>query len=221
MLGALGLVLLTAPFVTLPMPAVGGDPTLVALGSDPAQLRLFCYSTRCGDEEWQRARSPSRQFISSQGRDVVRRAELPGGDPWIGLYVPARARTSAASYANDWRVGTRYRVQAVRGGATSLGVQMGAGYRLAPLYDDGIHLPGPVLRGVVEIGHRITPRAQWSQRIQFESGHGSAFIKQSVGLDVALWPAWTLESDFTIRHVELGRSGSESAESSVRLRRRV
>lgn len=57
MLGSLGLVLLTGPFITLPVAAIG-DPALMALGSDPAQLRLFCYSIRCGDEEWRRAASP-------------------------------------------------------------------------------------------------------------------------------------------------------------------
>lgn len=219
MLGALGLVLLTAPFITLPTPAFPADPTLVALGSDPAQLRLFCYSTRCGDEEWRRMRSPSQQLI---GEDSATRRgpALPRSTPWIGLHVSARPRGSADSYSNDWRIGTRYRVQAVRDGPTRLGVQLGAGYRLAPLGDDGINMPGPVVRGVVEIDHRITPRAEWSQRIQFETGQGTTFVKQSVGLDVTLWPEWTLESDFTIRHDEYGRSGSESAESSLQLRRR-
>lgn len=220
MLGTLGLVLLTAPFVTLPTPAFNGDPVLVALGSDPARLRLFCYSTRCGDEEWRRLRSPSRHLVFGGPTRPWSHSSLPGSTPWIGLHVSARLRQSAASYANDWRIGTRYRVQAVRDGPTRFGVQLGAGYRLAPLHDDGIRLPGPVLRGVLEIDHRITPRAEWTQRIQFETGKGTTFVKQSMGLDVTLWPAWTLESDFTIRHDEYGRSGSESAESSVKLRRR-
>ena len=215
----LGLVLLTAPFVTLPSPAFPADPTLAALGSDPAQLRLFCYSTRCGDEEWRRMRSPTEPLISADP-GARKGPALPRSTPWIGLHVSARSRESAASYSNDWRIGTRYRVEAVRNGPTRVGVQLGAGYRLAPLSDDGIHMPGPVMRGVVEIGHRITPRAEWNQRIQFETGQGTTFVKQSLGLDVSLWPAWTLESDFTIRHDEYGRSGSESAESSLQLRRR-
>lgn len=220
MLGILGLALVSAPFVTLPMPTGYGDPTLVALGSDPARLRLFCYSTRCGDEEWQRARRPSRHGLFDSNAGARGRSGLPGNTPWIGLHVSPQARHTAAAYANDWRIGARYRVQAVSNGPTTLGVQLGAGYRLAPLHDDGIHQPGPMLRGVVEFGHRLTPQAEWSQRIQFETGHGMTFVKQSVGLDVALWPHWELESDFTIRHDEVGRSGTESAESSVRLRRR-
>ena len=145
----LGLALLTSPFVTLPPPADVGVPALVALGSDPARLRLFCWSTRCGDAEWRRALGPSIRLFA--GGDAARR---------------------------------------------------------------------PVLRGALEIAHALGPRAQWNQRIQFETGHGMTFVKQSLGLDVALWPSWTLESDFQIRHDEMGLSGSESAESSLRLRRR-
>lgn len=214
----LGLALLTSPFVTLPPPADVGAPALVALGSDPARLRLFCWSTRCGDAEWRRALGPSSLLFAGGG--AARPPTLPGSDPWIGLYAPARSRTHAASYANNWRIGTRYGVQAISNGPTRLDVQLGAGYRLASLHDDGIALPGPVLRGALEIAHELGPRAQWNQRIQFETGQGVTFVKQSLGLDVVLWPSWTLESDFLIRHDEMGLSGSESAESSLRLRRR-
>jgi len=220
MLAALGLVLLSGPFVTLPPPAHVGEPSLVALGSDPAQLRLFCWSTRCGDAEWRQALAPSSELFVGTGTQGPRRPTLPGSQPWIGLYAPARARLSTDSYANDWRIGTRYRMQAMDTGPTRLDLQLGAGYRMASLHDDGITLPGPVLRGALEIAHDLGPRAHWNQRIQFETGQGMTFVKQSVGLDVELWPFWTLETDFLIRHDEVGLSGSESAESSLRLRRR-
>ncbi|CAG4977559.1 DUF481 domain-containing protein [Novilysobacter luteus] len=213
----LGLALLAGPFTTLPPPAHVGDPALVALGSDPARLRLFCWSTRCGDAEWRQALAPASGLFNG-GRQ--RAPALPGSEPWIGLHAPARPRTSAASYANDWRIGARYGLQAIDNGPTRLGVQLGAGYRLATLRDDGIALPGPVLRGSLEIAHELGDRAHWNQRIQFETGHGMTFVKQSLGLDVVLWPSWTLESDLLIRHDEFGPSGSESAESSLRLRRR-
>ncbi|MGY0557791.1 MULTISPECIES: DUF481 domain-containing protein [unclassified Lysobacter] len=218
MLGTLGLVLLTGPFITLPTAAVA-DPALMALGSDPAQLRLFCYSTRCGDEEWQRAAArlgDHLTFDSKRGGQL----SLPGSGPWIGLSAPARPRDAKASYANDWRIGTRYHLQALRNGPTQLGVQLGAAYRLAPLHDDGINLSGPVLRGELDLGYQITERARWNQTIQFETGQGVTFVKQSVGLDVALWPFWTLEGDFQIRHNDAGVTGTESAESSLQLRRR-
>lgn len=219
MSGVLGLVLLASPFVTLPAAsAFGGDASLVALGSDPAQMRLFCYSTRCNDIEWRQARTGQPLRLADGSRPA--RPALPGRDPWIQLYAPAIPRDSRASYANDWRIGARYGIQALRDGPVQLGVQLGAGYRMAHLGDDGIHLPGPVLRGALDFGRRIGDRAWWNQHIQFETGQGQTFVKQTIGVDVSLWPSWTLETDFAIRHDEVGTSGTESAESSVQLRRR-
>lgn len=216
----LGMALAVVPFTTLPVAStVPGAPALVELGGDPAQLRQFCYSTRCGAEEWRRG-SPLSPSLTFPDKRKTRPA-LPGSQRWISLWAPARPRDGTTSYSNNWRVGTRYHVQAVRDGPTRLGLQLGAGYRLAPLSDDGIDHPGAVLRGEVDFGHRINDRANWNQRIQFEAGQdGSTFVKQSFGLDVSLWPEWTLESDFQIRHAETGRTGTESAESSLKLRRR-
>lgn len=219
----LGLALLGSPFVTLPMP-VAGDPTLMALASDPAQMRLYCFSTRCGDEEWRLALAPppppTRALSGMPRAPRARAPALPGNRRYIGLNAPATPRESRGSYSNDFRIGTRYGVQALRDGPTQLGLQFGAGYRLAPLYDDGINRPGAVMRGEVNFGQRIGDRAQWRQRVFVESGRGFTFVKQSVQLDVQLWPDWTLETDFAIRHDSEGGGGSESAESSIELRRR-
>ena len=219
MLGVLGLALLGGPFVTLPMPVTTGDPTLMAIASDPAQMRLYCFSTRCGDEEWQIAMAapmPAESTTDARQRPL----RLPGSQSFAALSAPATPRDSKALYSNDFRIGTRYSVQAVRNGPTQLGLTLGAGYRLAPLYDDGINQPGPVLRGELNLGQQIGERATWTQRVQFESGRGEAFVKQSVSLDVTLAPNWTLESDFAIRHDTQTGGGKETAESSIELRRR-
>jgi hypothetical protein len=213
---ALGPALLAGPFVTLPSPQFGGDPTLIALASDPAGLRLHCYSTRCGDEEWRQQLSPSRP---ETGRANTRRPRLPGASAALPLRAPSTPRQSYASYSNDWRIGTRYSVQALRDRGTQLGLQFGAGYRLAPLQDDGVSATGPVFRGLIDFGQRLGERAWWTQRIQFETGRGERFIRQAIGLDVALWPAWTLETDVIIRHDSSGESGSETAESWMGIRR--
>lgn len=219
MSGVLGLVLLGSPFVTLPSPALNGDPTLIALASDPAQMRLYCFSTRCGDEEWRLALA--QQTAPPRARHDSRRSlRLPGSQRYANLSAPATPRESQSLYSNDWRIGTRYRVQALRDGPTQLGLQFGAGYRLAPLHDDGIGQPGAVVRGELNFGQRIGERALWTQRVQVESGRGDTFVKQSLSLDVNLWPNWTLESDFAIRHDSRNGGGSETAESSIELRRR-
>lgn len=216
MSAALGLALMAGPFLTLPASAlVEPAPHVAQLGSDPAHMRLWCYSLRCGDEEWHAPKLERPRFAS-----VRVAGPLPGSGSWIGLRAPATPRESHASYANDWRVGARYGVQALRDGPARVAVQLGAGYRLAPLGDDGIHQPGPVVRGALDFGYRFGERVNWNQLIQWEAGQGQTFVKQSIGLDVLLWPDWTLETDFAIHHDEMGRSGLESAESSVQLHRR-
>jgi len=218
MFAAMGLAVLAGPFVTLPSPQFGGDPTLIALASDPARMRLYCFSTRCGDEEWRRQLLPTPSTTGHR-RANAQRPRLPGTRAAMPLRAPAVPRDSRSNYSNDWRIGTRYEMQALRDGDTQLGLQFGAGYRLAPLYDDGIGNTGPVLRGTIDIGQRLGERAWWTQRIQFEAGRGERFVKQSIGLDVQLWPTWTLETDVIIRHDSRGDSGSETAESWMGIRR--
>ncbi len=224
MLGSIGLALLGAPLVTLPTPAFGGDPTLIAIASDPAQMRLYCFSTRCGDEEWRLAMAPAGPRlpeIDPADLPPLRPVVLPGQQRHIGgVSAPATSRESRAMYSNDYRIGTRYGVQALRDGPTQIGLSFGAGYRLAPLYDDGINRPGAVFRGELSIGQRLGERARWNQRVQFESGGGETFVKQSVRLDVDVWRNWKLETDFAIRHDSNGGGGSESAESKIELIRR-
>ena len=218
MLGALGLALLGGPFVTLPMPVFPGDPTLMAIAADPVQMRLYCFSTRCGDVEWKVAMGGATPVEPSDARH--RSLRLPGSQSFAPLSAPATPRDSKTMYSNDFRIGTRYNVQAMRDGPTQIGLALGAGYRLAPLYDDGINQAGPVLRGELNLGQQIGDRALLTQRVQFESGRGEAFVKQSMSLDVSLWPNWTLESDFAIRHDTQSGGGKETAESSIELRRR-
>ena len=102
-----------------------------------------------------------------------------------------------------------------------LGLQFGAGYRLAPLYDDGVNQAGPIFRGAVNFDRRFGERAQWSQRARVRNRARRRHLRQTEGrLDVNLWPDWTLETDFAIRHDSNGGGGSETAESSLELRRR-
>src|SRR5262245_12076426 len=107
MLGLLGLALLGGPFVSIPSPAFGGDPTLVAIASDPPQLRLPCYSTGCVDEEWRMALGvPANSRVTAAGGRKLP-LQLPGSQSRIGLNAPAVSRESRANYSNDWRIGTR------------------------------------------------------------------------------------------------------------------
>jgi hypothetical protein len=203
---------IVSPFLTTPMPVQEAAP-VEPIRIDAIWFRPDCLQVECGDEEWQRQLKPLP--MSSK-----RRPRLPGLRAARPLSAPARPRESRAAYVNDWRVGTRYGMQLVRDGDTRLGVEFGAGYRFAPLHDDGISLPGPVFRGGISIGQRLGERAQWSQRVQFETGNGERFVKQMLGIDVELPDDWELETDYVIRYDSQGASGTDTAEAWLGLRRR-
>lgn len=203
---------IVSPFLTLPLPvqdAVPVDPITI----DPIWFRPDCLQVRCGAEEWKREVAPLP--VSAK-----QRPRLPGLRAARPLSAPARPRESRAMYSNDWRIGTRYGLQLVRERDTQLGVELGAGYRLAPLWDDGVSLPGPVFRGGINLGQRLGERAQWSQRVIFETGNGERFVKQMLGLDVELPSDWELESDYVIRYDSQGASGTDTAEAWLGVRRR-
>lgn len=210
------LLLIAHPFLTLPVPAAG-PAAVPALTIDPLWFQpRHCLSTRCGNEEWRREIEGLPASPAASGK---RRPRLPGNRTALPLSAPARTRESRAAYSNDWRIGTRYGFQMVRERDLQLGVEFGAGYRIAPLYDDGVGAPGPVFRGGINLGRRFGERAQWTQRLQFEAGNGERFARQTIGVDVELAPDWMLESDYVIRYDSRGASGSETAEAWFGVRR--
>ncbi|AWV06161.1 DUF481 domain-containing protein [Marilutibacter maris] len=216
MSAVLGLALFS-PFLTLPSPVLG-EPAVIEQTLDQARRRGSCLSLRCNDAEWRLA-SDGRLH----GRATDWRSAAPGlrsQRRWVRLSAPARAREHRDNYSNRWRIGTLYGVQLMRDGPVQLGVEFGAGYRLAPRSDDGIGQPGPVFRGAIDFGREFGERTRLSQHVMFETGNGQAFVKQSLGLDIDLWPEWTLETDYVIRHRTYGASGSETAESWLGIRRR-
>lgn len=210
------LLLIAHPFMVLPVPAAGSG-AVPAITIDPIWFQpRHCLSTRCGDEEW---RQEVQAVTPRRGGSDPRKPRLPGNRMALPLSAPVHARESLVMYSNDARIGTRYGVQVLRERDLQLGVELGAGYRLAPLYDDGVGLPGPVFRGGISLGRRFGERTQWTQRLQFETGNGERFARQTIGVDVELAPDWSLESDYVIRYDSRGASGSETAEAWFGVRR--
>lgn len=209
---AAGFLAIVSPFLTTPLPVQQAVP-VEAIQIDPIWYRRpDCLQVRCGDEEWRRELEP----LPLSARQKPR---LPGVRAARALSAPARSRESRAAYSNDWRIGTRYGLQLVRDRDTQLGVEFGAGYRFAPLHDDGVSIPGPVFRGGISLGQRLGEWAQWNQRVQFETGNGERFVKQMLGLDVELPRDWELETDYVIRYDSRGASGSDTAEAWLGIRR--
>ena len=209
---AAGFLAIVSPFLTTPLPVQQAVP-VAAIEIDPIWYRRTdCLRVRCGDEEWRRQLEPLPLATRQKPR-------LPGVRTARPLSAPARARDSRAAYSNDWRIGTRYGLQLVRERDTQVGVEFGAGYRFAPLYDDGVSAPGPVFRGGIQLGQRLGEWAQWKQRVQFETGNGQRFVKQMLGLDVELPSDWELETDYVIRYDSRGASGTDTAEAWLGVRR--
>lgn len=210
------LLLIANPFLVLPVPAADAA-AVPAITLDPVWFQpRRCLSMRCGDEEW---REEIEGLSTARGASGTRTPRLPGNRMVLPLSAPARQRESLVAYSNDWRIGTRYGIQMVREGDLQLGVEFGAGYRIAPLQDDGVGEPGPVFRGGISLGRQFGERMQWTQRLQFETGNGERFARQSIGVDVELAPDWSLESDYVIRYDSRGASGSETAEAWLGVRR--
>lgn len=201
--------LLQAPPL-LPAEAAEATPVLETAARRLVEPRTRCLSLRCRGHEW-RPHAP----LPLAG-EVRRAPVLPGSRSPVGLRAPATPRESTVLYSNDWRIGTRHGVQLVRDGDTRLGLQFGAGYRLAPLHDDGTRLPGPVVRSELTFARDLGTHAQWRQRVLVEGGRGDVFVRQAFALDVELWPSWMLETDYVLRR----DAGGGSGEGSIRVLRR-
>ena len=115
MLAALGLALLGSPFVTLPTLAHGdpviADPVLMSVATDPARMRLHCFSTRCGDAEWRLALSPppAKPRPSTPRKRAI---DLPGSRRYIGLSAPVAVRQSQLYLDESRRTGDPTRAAA-------------------------------------------------------------------------------------------------------------
>lgn len=212
----LGLAL--SPFLTSPMPAFG-QPELLAEVMDIRWRRSSCLSLRCNDKEWRRELSAPLPLTGDRVRLDGTSAVSPYRPARARLRARAQTRQSTDNYSNKWRVGTRHDVEVLRDGPNRLAVELGAAWRLAPRSDDGIGMSGPVFRGAIDFGRRFGDRMHVSQRVMWETGQGQTFVKQSLGVDVQLWPDWTLESDYVIRHRTRGASGTETAEGWFGVRR--
>jgi len=184
-------------------------PVLDAAARRLVEPRTRCLSLRCRGHEW-------KQHVPLSFDGEAPRPSLPGARSAIGLRAPATPRENTVLYSNDWRIGSRHGVQLLRDGDTRLGVQFGAGYRLAPLHDDGTRLPGPVVRSELSFVRDLGEHAQWRQRVLVEGGRGDVFVRQAFALDIELWPAWMLETDYVLRR----DAGGGSGEGSIRVLRR-
>lgn len=209
------------PVLTHPLPEAPDQPAVYALAAGHVSMRRPCYRLRCTDAEWTAAvqRQPPKR--TAPGAPVVLRLDKPRVATWgnrraIALWAPSSARDRVISYAQNWRVGTRYQREAVRSPDTKLSFDIGTGYRLEPYTDFGTAVPGMVARGGMTFTQNLGPRARLSQAIQIETGRENTYWRQAIGLDLKLRPQWSMRYDLVMHQDTL--SNDVGTENSLKLR---
>ena len=214
MLAAWWFAVIGQPLSPLPLPELPDQPLAVAVEAARMASLPTCFSLVCGDAEW-----------SDHDFQRFGNADRPGPQPLPGLPVysfqlsaPASSREWMDSYAKDWRVGTRYGVEAIRRPNTQVKVVFGTGYRLQPWVDDGVGVTGPVARASLDFNQRFGNRTRWSQQVQLETGRGnSTFLRNAISFDVELRPQVTLKSGVETRRAATGGNSTTDTEGSVKL----
>ncbi len=224
MLAAWWLAVVGLPVFLQPLPEAPDVPAAVALASGRVSMRQPCYRLSCADAEWVVAPGPGGWHPTAVPGTVQRIApqRLPrlATRRFIGLYSPATRRDWFYSRGNTALVDTRYGLEAVRAPQTRLDVEFGTGYRLQPYSGYGTAAQGPVALGQMRLSQRLGERAALNQQVRVEKGRENAFIRQTVGVDLALDPQWSLLGDFELRHDTAGNGGEgrTDREGSLRLR---
>ena len=97
---------------------------------------------------------------------------------------------------------------------------MATGYRLQPYVDYGTAAVGPIARGGLQLSQSFGERTRLTQQVQVETGRANTFVRQTIGVDVALDPKWSLRSDVEMRHDSAadGGNGETDTEGSVKVR---
>ena len=224
MLAAWWLAVVGLPVFLQPLPEAPDVPAAVALASGQVSMRQPCYRLSCADAEWVVAPGPggwhSTTVPGTLQRIVPQRLPRLATRRFIGLYLPATRRDWFYSRGNTALVDTRYGLEAVRASQTRLDVEFGTGYRLQPYSGYGTAAQGPVALGQMRLSQRLGERAELNQQVRVEKGRENAFIRQTVGVDLALDPQWSLLGDFELRHDTAGNGGEgrTDREGSLRLR---
>lgn len=214
MLAAWWFAVIGQPLSPLPLPELPDQPLAVAVEAARMSSLPTCFSLVCGDAEWS-----DRDFQRFGTADRPEPQPLPGLPVYsFQLSAPASSREWMDSYAKDWRVGTRYGVEAIRRPNTQVKVVFGTGYRLQPWVDDGVGVTGPVARASLDFNQRFGNRTRWSQQVQLETGRGnSTFLRNAISFDVELRPQVTLKSGVETRRAATGGNSTTDTEGSVKL----
>jgi len=214
MLAAWWFAVIGQPLSPLPLPEMPDQPLAAAVEAARLSSLPRCLSLVCGDAEWS-----NRVFLRVGTADKPGPQPLPGQPVYrFQLSAPSSSRDWIDSYARDWRVGTRYGVDAIRRPNTQVKVIFGTGYRLQPWVDDGVGTTGPVARASVDLNQRFGERTRLSQQVQLETGrNNNTFLRSAITFDVEIRPQVTIMSGVETRRTATGGGSTTDTEGSVKL----
>ncbi|HRN62366.1 MAG TPA: DUF481 domain-containing protein [Luteimonas sp.] len=213
------------PVFLQPLPEAPDLPAATALASGQVSLRQPCFRLACVDAEWTTAAVAPRALDPGAAPGAIQpiRAQRPprlATRRFIGLHSPASRRDWFDSRGSAALVDAKYGMEAVRSPQTTVQVELGTGYRLQPYANYGSNAQGPVATGQLRLSQQLGDFGALNQRVQVERGRENAYIRQTIGIDLALAPDWSLLGDFELRHDTAGNGGEgrTDREGSLRLR---
>lgn len=212
------------PVFQQPLPDAPGEPAVVAVAAGHVSLRTPCFELVCTDAEW----------MAQTRYTTLSRPHVPGTLPRLRASAPSPLATrrfaslSAPASRRDWvdtradaaKVESVYGVDALRAAGTDVSLQFGTGYRLQPHTDWGTATVGPIARGGLTLSQRFGERARLDQQVMVETGRRNTVVRQTLGVDVAVTPQWTLRSDLEVMHDSAGEGGRGATDTtgSVKLK---
>lgn len=225
MLASWWLAVVGLPVFLQPLPEAPALPAAMAVASGQVSLRQPCFRLACGDAEWTAARAAPRVLAAARAPgaiDAIEPRRLPrlATRRYIGLHSPASRRDWFHSSGDAVMVDAHYGLDAVRSPQTRVQLELGTGYRLKPYAEYGTAVQGPVAMGQLRLSQRLGDFGAINQQVRVERGRENAYIRQTIGIDLALDTQWSLLGDFELRHDTTGNGGDgrTDREGSLRLR---
>lgn len=175
------------------------------------------------DEGWSHALGASLMYGRQRGIESARRHEALARSAYR---IGPRSRLSGSLRNERDRFGTReyqwtaalgYRFQAIETEETGLAFDLAPGYRWAKRQGVRVHNNEAVLRGGIELRHRLSGTATLYETLLVEAGRDNTYARSDLGLQVAMTDALALKAGLEVRHNTRTTPGIERTDSLTTL----
>jgi putative salt-induced outer membrane protein len=175
------------------------------------------------NERWSHALGASLLYGRQDGIQSARRHEVLARS---AFRIGPRSRISGSLRNERDRFGTNeyqwtaalgYRFQAIETEDTGLAFDIAPGYRWAKLQGVRVHNNEAVLRGGIELRHRLSGTATLYETLLVEAGRDNTYARSDLGLQVAMTDALALKAGYEVRHNTDAAPGIERTDSLTTL----